>query len=102
MLGTMERKSRISQKKISKLMEYFVGGITARTAASLADVNRNTATKFFRKWRVIIAANIKDSSPLEYKIEVDESYFGGVRKGKRGRGAGGKVPVFCIGQARFC
>ncbi len=25
--------------------------------------------------------------------EVDESYFGGVRKGKRGRGAGGKVPV---------
>ena len=28
------------------------------------------------------------------KIEVDESYFGGVRKGKRGRGAAGKVPVF--------
>ncbi len=38
MLGAMERKSRISQKKISKLMEYFVGGITARTAASLAIV----------------------------------------------------------------
>ena len=28
------------------------------------------------------------------EIEVDESYFGGHRKGKRGRGAGGKVPVF--------
>ena len=28
------------------------------------------------------------------EIEVDESYFGGKRKGKRGRGAGGKVPVF--------
>ena len=27
-------------------------------------------------------------------IEVDESYFGGRRKGKRGRGAAGKVPVF--------
>jgi transposase len=25
---------------------------------------------------------------------VDESYFGGTRKGKRGRGAGGKTPVF--------
>ena len=25
---------------------------------------------------------------------MDESYFGGVRKGKRGRGAGGKIPVF--------
>jgi transposase len=30
------------------------------------------------------------------KIELDESYFGGVRKGKRGRGAAGKVPVFGI------
>ena len=28
------------------------------------------------------------------EIEVDESYFGGCRKGKRGRGATGKVPVF--------
>jgi transposase len=28
------------------------------------------------------------------EIEVDESYFGGKRKGKRGRGAAGKVPVF--------
>ena len=28
------------------------------------------------------------------EIEVDESYFGGHRKGKRGRGAAGKVAVF--------
>ena len=28
------------------------------------------------------------------EIEVDESYFGGRRKGKRGRGAAGKTPVF--------
>jgi transposase len=27
-------------------------------------------------------------------LEVDESCFGGARKGKRGRGAAGKVPVF--------
>ena len=27
-------------------------------------------------------------------IEVDKSYFGGVRKGKRGRGAAGKIPAF--------
>lgn len=27
---------------------------------------------------------------------MDESYFGGRRKGKRGRGAAGKVPVFGI------
>ena len=28
------------------------------------------------------------------EVEVDESYFGGQRKGKRGRGAAGKVAVF--------
>jgi len=28
------------------------------------------------------------------EIEVDESYFRGRRKGKRGRGASGKIPVF--------
>ena len=27
-------------------------------------------------------------------VELDESYFGGVRKGKRGRGAAGRVAVF--------
>ena len=29
-------------------------------------------------------------------IELDESYFGGQRKGKRARGAAGKVAVFGI------
>ena len=29
-------------------------------------------------------------------MELDESYFGGVRKGKRGHGAAGKVVVFGI------
>jgi hypothetical protein len=30
------------------------------------------------------------------EIEVDESYFGGRRKGNRGRGAANKIPVFGI------
>jgi transposase len=90
----MVRKSRLQKTQINKLMEHFVAGTTARTAADLVDVNRNTATKFYHKLREIIAQNIEDSSPLEGEIEVDESYFGGKRKGKRGRGAAGKVPVF--------
>ncbi len=36
----------------------------------------------------------EDDTPLAGEIEVDESYFGGHRKGKRGRGAAGKMPVF--------
>ena len=34
------------------------------------------------------------SGHLSEEIEVDELYLGGVRKGKRGQGAAGKVPVF--------
>jgi len=42
----------------------------------------------------MIAQEIADETPFDGEIEVDESYFGGSRKGKRGRGAGGKIPVF--------
>ena len=31
---------------------------------------------------------------FDFSLRFDESYFGGRRKGKRGRGAGNKVPVF--------
>lgn len=90
----MERKSRLKKSQIDKLVEHFVAGTTARTAAELVQVNRNTATKFYHKLREIIAKNVEDSALLEGEVEVDESYFGGRRKGPRGRGAAGKVPVF--------
>lgn len=37
------------------------------------------------------------------EIELDESYFGGIRKGKQGRSAGGKtaVLVFSNGKVKF-
>ena len=43
---------------------------------------------------MLIYENSQDPGLFEGEIEVDESYFGGTRKGKRGRGAGSKVPVF--------
>ena len=88
------RKSRLSWGQQKRLIEHFVAGTTARTAASLLDVNKNTATFYFHRLREIIAQHSEDSTPLFGEIEVDESYFGGSRKGKRGRGAAGKVPVF--------
>ena len=78
-------------------MKYFVAGATARTAAELTGVHRNTAVRFFHRLRVEIA--IKQQNRSEQfcgKIELDESYFGGRRKGKRGRGSAGKVAVFGI------
>jgi transposase len=43
--------------------------------------------------RQLIAGKLP-SYELSGEVEADESYFGGACKGKRGRGAAGKVPVF--------
>jgi len=43
--------------------------------------------------RFLIASQLP-SYELNGEVEADESYFGGIRKGKRGRGATGKVAVF--------
>jgi transposase len=90
------RKSRLSKLIQARLIEHFVAGATARCSAELADVHRNTAAYYFHRLREMIAWHCEQESQEVFggEIEVDESYFGGVRKGKRGRGAGGKVPVF--------
>ena len=90
------RKSRLSKKKQSRLIEHFVSGSTARTAASLVDVNKTTGTYYYCRLREIICLATGNETPFSGEIEVDESYFGSTRKGKRGRGAAGKVPVFGI------
>jgi transposase len=107
-MGSM-RKSRLSKYKQGRLVEHFVAGTTARTAASLCGVNRKTAALYFLRLREIIAYELEAESEAMFggEIEVpsqrmqafacqviDESYFGGRRKGKRGRGAAGKIPVF--------
>ncbi len=89
-----ERKSRLSPQKRARLIEHFIAGTTARAAAQLVGVNKNTAAIFFTRLRKVIADEMEKASPFDGEVEVDESYFGGVRKGKRGRGAAGKVPVF--------
>jgi len=90
------RKSRLSKAKQDKLLEYFVLGSTARVAASLAVVNKNTASYYFHRLRELIFICTEKLSDEYFKgeVEVDESYFGGKHKGKRGRGASGKIPVF--------
>ncbi|EQD17614.1 putative transposase, partial [Neisseria meningitidis NM518] len=88
------RKSRLSQYKQNKLIELFVAGVTARTAAELVGVNKNTAAYYFHRLRLLIYQNSPHLEMFDGKVEADESYFGGQRKGKRGRGAAGKVAVF--------
>ena len=90
------RKSRLSKHKQDRLIEHFVSGSTARTAAELVNVNKSTAAYYFHRLREIIALETRNTSVLSGEFEVDESYFGGTRKGRRGRGAAGKIPVFGI------
>ena len=88
------RKSRLSQVKQDRLIEHFVAGTTSRVAAALVGVNKNTAAYYYLRLRELILVATEDSTPFCGEVEVDESYFGGRHKGKRGRGAAGKVPVF--------
>ncbi len=52
------RKSRLSQYKQTRLIELFVAGATARTAASLVGVNAKTAVYYFQRLREIIYLKI--------------------------------------------
>ena len=90
------RGSRLPRSIQIELLKYFCAGTAARTAAALTGVNRNTAILFFHKLREVIFEELASLEPglMSGEIEADESYFGGHRKGKRGRGAAGKVPVF--------
>jgi len=87
------RKSRLSPRQQFRLIEHFVAGSTARAASEIVGVQANTAIRFYMRLRMLIASKLP-SYDLSGEVEADESYFGGIRKGKRGRGAGGKIKVF--------
>ena len=88
---------KLTRNKQLELMKYFIAGATARTAADLAGVHRNSAIRFFHKLRCAIATKQQErAAQFAGEVELDESYFGGTRKGKRGRGSTGKTAVFGI------
>jgi transposase len=89
-------RCKLSKKTQSRLLEFFILEVTARSAANILDIQPNSAALFYRKIRQVIAFNLalEASEVFNGDIELDESYFGGVCKGKRGRGAAGKVAVF--------
>ena len=88
------RKSRLSQYKQNKLIELFVAGATARTAAELVNVNKTTTAYYFHRLRLLIYQNSPHLEMFDGEIEANDCYFGSKRKGKRGRGAVGKTAVF--------
>ena len=69
-----------------ELAQHFVAGTRARTAAALCGVNRKTAAYYFHRLREIVALELeaKGEALFDGEIKVDESAFGGNRKGRRG------------------
>ncbi len=89
------RRSRISARKFRLLLRLFCLDMEATKIAQLAGLNRNSVNLYLRHFRERIARLCEAESPLRGQVEIDESYFGGRRiRGKRGRGAFKKVPVF--------
>ena len=68
------RKRRIGSWKQRNLMEHFVAGTKARTAAGLVRVNKTTAAYYYHRLRELIYRAVADTAPFAGEIEVDESY----------------------------
>ena len=89
------KRSKISEAKFREFIRYFSLDLEAHKITFLTGLNRNTVNRYLLLIRKRIAEFCEQSSPFQGEIEVDESYFGAHRvKGKRGRGAYGKTPVF--------
>jgi len=95
--GRWINRLNISFKKWLWIIKLFELEVSARKIAQQVQLSYPTVLKAVTIIRVAIVANTKEPKEfLNGEIELDETYFGGKRKGKRGRGAAGKVPVFGI------
>ena len=81
-----------------RVVKLFELELSTRKIAEQMNLAYNTAHKAVMTIRYAILAHADDAEDilLGGEVELDESYFGGKRKGKRGRGAAGKVPVFGV------
>ncbi len=84
-------------KKDLDVLYHFYLEISARKAAKALGLSYNAVRRRYMEFRDIIAEHLeKEFEQLSGELELDESYFGGKRKGKRGRGALNKALVFGI------
>lgn len=83
------RRCKLLKKQQLRLLEFFVLEVTARSAADILGIQPNTAMPFYKKIRQVISHHVELQAHeiFDGAVELDESYFGGARKGKRGRGA---------------
>jgi transposase len=88
------RRSKLTDEQTRRLLEHFVAGTPARTAAELVHVNRNTARLFYHKIRELIAQRLERENPLENALELDEPAAGEAPAAEVADPL--KVPVFAL------
>lgn len=88
--------NRLIKYRIKKIIECFSMDLTATETSQLLSINRNTINKYYNCLREkILKYSLSEQVRDSGEFELDESYFGSKRiRGKRGRGAAGKTPVF--------
>jgi len=94
-MNTMNNKP-LSKYKIRKIISCFALDLTATQCSTLTCINRNTVNKYYNQFREkVFQYCLQEEASESGEFELDESYFGAKRvRGKRGRGAAGKTPVF--------
>ena len=95
--NTIFNKVKIGYRRWLLLIKLFEIEVSARKASKEVKISYTTALKAFNLLRQIIASELaKNDEILKGEIEADEAYFGGKRKGRRGRGSKNKIIVFGI------
>ena len=92
--GTIFYQSKLSLKKwfyAIYLISQARNGISSHELARHLSVPPCTAHKIGLRIRAVMGFQ---GRKLRGKIELDETYHGGAKRGKRGRGASGKTPIF--------
>ncbi len=95
--GRWINHGRLSCVQWLSLIKLFELELSVRKMAEQMNLSYNTVYNAVRAIRCAIFAHASDANEvMDGEIELDECYFGSRRKGNRGRGAAGKVPVFGI------
>ena len=93
------KHAHISERKFKQILKEFCLDSTAQEASQRTGVSRPTVNKIYMavRKRIYKLATKEGKEIFADEVEIDESYFGAKRiRGKRGRGAKGKIPVFGI------
>ncbi len=97
MINKFYRLSHISEYTFKKILHCFCDDFDVTQTSKITGISRITINHFFSLFRKRIVSFTGQRKKVNGSVEIDESYFGARRiRGKRCRGANGKIPVLGI------